>query len=83
MIDPVTRGYDQVHHLGEHGWRDLDSEGRVRHVLLGLRVQGLLNRKALLTAMASRGHGTDALQRLDRLVDKTYREPGPNPETSD
>ena len=72
---------DIIDHLGQvSGWRDRDSEGRTRHYLLALRGHGLLDRQTLLSAMRGRGHDEVALQRLDRLVDKTYREPGPYPE---
>lgn len=62
------------------GWRDRDSEGYTRNALLGLRVHGGLQRAGLLAEMRERGHGEQALQRLDRLIDKTYEEPGLHPE---
>jgi hypothetical protein len=35
----------------------------------------LLDRKAVLADMRARSHDGEARQRLDRFIDKTYREP--------
>jgi hypothetical protein len=70
------RALDRIDHLGGHGWSDRDAEGTVRNILLGLRHQGLLDRKALLADMQARGHDADALDRLAVFIDKTYRERG-------
>ena len=55
-------------------------KGYTRSILLRLRVHGGLDRAALLAEMRERGHAEGALQRLDGLIDKTYKESGPHPE---
>ena len=78
----IERFVDHIHDLGlRSGWRDRESEGVTRSRLLGLRVHGGLDRVALLAEMSERGHDERALKRLDRLIDKTYKEPGPHPES--
>jgi len=65
----------RIHALGQHGWCDRHGEGSIRSILVGLRYQGLLDRKAVLADMRARSHDGEARQRLDRFIDKTYREP--------
>ena len=80
--DKVSRFIERIHNLGlPSGWRGRNAEGYTRNELLGLRVHGGLDRAGLLAEMRKRGHDEDALKRLNRLIDKTYREPGPHPET--
>jgi hypothetical protein len=76
----MQRYIEIIHDLGlRAGWQDRDGEGRTRNYLLGLRVGGALDRQALLAEMRARGHDDVAVRRLDRLIDKTYREPGAHP----
>lgn len=82
--DKIRRFIDRIDNLGRRsGWRDRDSEGYARNELLGLRVHGGLDRARLLAEMQKRGHDERALQRLNRLIDKTYKEQGPHPEVRD
>lgn len=80
--DKFPRYVDRIDSLGKRtGWRDRDSEGFTRSALLALRLFGGLDRARLLAQMRERGHDDRALQRLNRLIDKTYKEQGPHPES--
>lgn len=68
----LPRALDQIDRWGERGWRDHEGEGRVRYILLGLRVDGLLERDDLLEEMRSRGYDEDDLTVLNKLINKTY-----------
>jgi hypothetical protein len=78
VIDQYKRQLAIIDSLGGRGWRDHHAEGRVRHVLFALRLQGALDRAAVLDDMRGRGYDDDALRRLDRYIDKTYQMPGPD-----
>lgn len=76
-MDQYKRTLDRIDGLGQQGWHDRNSEGSVRNLLLGLRIQRLLDRDGLVAEMRARGHDDEALMRLNVLIDKTFREPMP------
>lgn len=77
-MDQLKRTYDMIADLGEYGWTDRHSEGRVRDILLRIRFHKLLDQDHLRANMRSRGFDVDDLNRLTGFIRRTMQEADPS-----